>query len=172
MGEATRRKVSPVGSPRTRMLQGMVGLILSALVLVGCQSSGETTPVTLPEMGDEGQESPAPQPVEPPEFYPDGSAEQNRPYVDWVLRQAGAGVATLTGADAVAALEAGGLSRATMELTADRTAIGLEADSISLALQIAGECLIAQWSAEWVVTQVAPLLASGTCLLGETVSLN
>lgn len=59
-----------------------------------------------------------------------------------------------------------------MELTSDETAIGLDADSTSLSVRISGECVIAQWNDEWVVSQVAPMLASGTCLVGETVSLN
>lgn len=172
MGEATRREVSPMGAPRMITRKGIGPVALGVLLVTGCQSQELLTPSPEPEPSVTLEGASVDQPTTPPEFIPGGSAEQNRPYVTWLLQQVGAGSSDLAGADAVAALEAGGLVRADMEVTADRTAIGLEADSISLSVRIAGECLIAQWSDEWIETHVAPILSSGTCLLGETVSLD
>jgi hypothetical protein len=50
--------------------------------------------------------------------------------------------------------------------------IELPADSTALAIRFAGECVIAQWGSDWYASAVEPVLASDTCLLGETVSLD
>lgn len=146
-----------------------VGVVAGTLVLSGCQAQLE--PIT---------EEPPPQPVvveqEPvdaiPEFIDGGSASDNLPFIDYVLTQAGAGTGLFGSLDAVAALETAGFDRANMEVTSDRTALELAAESITIAVIIDGECALGQWSSDWYASTVAPLLGAGTCLLGDTLSLD
>lgn len=57
-----------------------------------------------------------------------------------------------------------------MEVTFDRTAVDLEADSIQFSVRLHGECLIGQVGpdGDGYHSIVAPLLGSGTCLIGAT----
>lgn len=146
-----------------------IGAAAGMLLLSGCQSQPEAVV----------EESP-PQPViveqEPveviPEFIDGGSAEDNLPFIDYVLTRAGAGIGLFGSLDAVAALEDAGFDRATMEVTFDRTALELAAESITIAVIIDGECALGQWSSDWYASTVTPLLGAGTCLLGDTLSLD
>jgi len=146
-----------------------VGVVAGMLVLSGCQAQPE--PVTEEQL-------PTPTVVEDepieviPELIPNGSADDNLPYIDYVLTQAGAGTGLFGSLDAVAALENAGFDRSTMEVTSDRTALELAAESITIAVIIDGECALGQWSSDWYASDVTPVLGSGTCLLGDTLSLD
>jgi hypothetical protein len=146
-----------------------VGVVAGLLVLTGCQAQPEPAvdePPPPPVVVDE-------EPVEViPEFIDGGSAEDNLPYIDYVLTQAGAGTGLFGSRDAVAALENAGFDRANMEVTSDRTALELAAESITIAVIIDGECALGQWSSGWYVSSVTTLLGTGTCLLGDTLSLD
>ena len=146
-----------------------IGAVAGMLLLSGCSPQPE--PVV--------EESP-PQPViveqEPveviPEFVDGGSAENNLPFIDYVLTQAGAGTGLFGSLDAVVALENAGFDRANIEVTSDRTALELAAESITIAVIIDGECALGQWSSDWYASTVTPVLGAGTCLLGDTLSLD
>ncbi len=107
-----------------------------------------------------------------PEFVDGGSAEDNLPYIDYVLTRAGAGTGLFGSLDAVAVLERAGFDREYIEVTSDRTALELAAESVTIAVIIDGECALGQWSSEWYSSAVTPLLGAGTCLLGDTLSLD
>ena len=147
----------------------IVGAVAGALLLTSCQAQPE--PVV--------DEPPAPpvsveqEPVDViPEFIEGGSAEDNLPFIDYVLTQAGAGTGLFGSLDAVVALENAGFDRADMEVTSDRTALELAAESITIAVIINGECAMGQWSSDWYSSAVTPLLGAGTCLVGDTLSLD
>jgi hypothetical protein len=146
-----------------------VGVVAGMLVLSGCQPQPEPVidePLPPPTVVDD-------EPTEiTPELISDGSAEDNLPYIDYVLTSAGAGTGLFGSLDAVAALEAAGFDRADMEVTSDRTALELAAESITIAVVIDGECALGQWSSDWYASSVSPLLGAGTCLLGDTLSLD
>jgi hypothetical protein len=147
-----------------------VGIAVGILVLSGCYAQPE------PVVEEEPPPLPVPieeQPVEViPEFIDGGSAEDNLPYIDYVLTEAGAGTGLFGSLDAVAVLENAGFDRASMEVTSDRTALEFAAESITIAVIIDGECALGQWSSEWYASTVTPLLGTGTCLLGDTLSLD
>jgi hypothetical protein len=69
------------------------------------------------------------------------------------------------------ALEDLGFVRGSMSHTAPASKIELPADSTSVAIDIAGECLIGQFSEEWVTVAIAPPTASG-CLIGDVILLD
>jgi hypothetical protein len=120
--------------------------------------------------------APAPEAVKEefiPEFVEGGSALENQPYIDFVISQALDGQGSQrAGLGVVEALVAAGFSQEFMELTPDRSLIELPVDSTSVAIQIGEECVIGQWGTDWYVSAVEPVLATGTCLLGETISLD
>lgn len=146
-----------------------VAVVAGMLVISGCQAEPKPVieePPPAPTVVDE-------ETVEViPEFIPDGSAEDNLPYIDYVLTQAGAGTGLFGSLDAVAVLENAGFDRAHMEVTSDRTALELAAESITIAVIIDGACALGQWSSDWYTSEVTPVLGAGTCLLGDTLSLD
>lgn len=144
--------------------------LVAGFAVTGCQ------PVT-----DDPSPSPAsdlvteqtPDPAFIPERVPGGSARENQPHIDYVLTQAiEAQRPDVAGLDLVKLLVEAGYSREDMELTPDASLIELPADSIALAIRFGEECLITQWGSDWYASAVEPVLASDTCLLGETISLD
>ncbi len=108
-----------------------------------------------------------------PERVPGGSARENQPHIDYVISlEIEATGPDVAGLDLVTALAAAGYSQENMELTPDSSLIKLPADSTALAVRFGEECLIAQWGSDWYASAVEPVLATDTCLLGQTVSLD
>jgi hypothetical protein len=149
----------------------LVALALVASVAVtGCQPIADDP---SPSFGGNqgGEENLAPEFI--PERVPGGSARENQPHIDYVLSLAiEAGRPDVRGVELVAALVEAGYSREDMELTPDASLIELPADSTALTVRFGEECLITQWGSDWYASAVEPVLASDTCLLGETVSLD
>ena len=149
----------------------LVALALVASVAVtGCQPIADDP---SPSSGDNqgSEENLAPEFI--PERVPGGSARENQPHIDYVLSLAiEAARPDVRGVELVAALVEAGYSREDMELTPDASLIELPADSTALTVRFGEECLITQWGSDWYASAVEPVLASDTCLLGETVSLD
>jgi len=146
------------------------GAMAGVFVLAGCQAQPDPVALEPPPPTEVTiEEEPV---VAIPEFIDGGSAEDNLPFIDYVLTQAGAGTGLFGSLDAVSALENAGFDRANMEVTSDRTALQLAAESITIAVIIDGECALGQWSSGWYSSAVTPLLGAGTCLLGDTLSLD
>lgn len=130
-----------------------------ALLLVGC-SAGDSQP--------DSKSGATSTPEKPPEFIEGGTALENQPYFDYVNQATLAQNATASSHELVDALAAAGFDKAAMEVTFDRTNVDLEADYIIVSVKMQDECLIGQRSARGYTSQVMPVLATGTCLLGET----
>ena len=148
----------------------VTALAWAAVTLTACQALPDSEPSPGPVVG---QQTPVEDPVvPPPEFVADGTAEENLPYLDYVLTRAGAGSGALSGQDARTILVDAGFDAALIEVTDDFTSIELAADSVTIAVRIKGTCALGQWSTTWYVSSVGPVLGSGTCLLGDTASLD
>lgn len=132
-----------------------VGL-LSSLLLAGCTTSPEAAPVPAPAISQE--------PVYL--FYSNGSATQNLPVFESLLRQTGAGTTGHELEDSIAALVDAGFTLDSISHTPVNSKIAEPADSVSLAVAFAGECLIAQFSKSWLTTAIAEPTVSG-CLIGD-----
>jgi hypothetical protein len=108
-----------------------------------------------------------------PEFIEGGTALENQPYADYIIQSVLADAESNRAGPAVAeALESAGFVRENMELTPDVSLIQLPVDSTTVAIRVDTECFIGQWGKDWYVSQVEPVLATGLCLVGETVSLD
>ena len=146
--------------------------LLVSMVLTGCQGPAEDTPPST----DVADDSPIVETLAPefvPERVPGGSARENQPHIDDVIAEAIENArGDVIGLELVEALVEAGYSLEDIELTPDKSLTERPADSTALALRFGEECLIAQWGSNWYASAVEPLLASDTCLLGKTVSLN
>jgi hypothetical protein len=61
-----------------------------------------------------------------------------------------------------------GFNKADMELTPNETAIGERADSVIFSVRFDGQCFIGQIFPDRYSATLAPLLATGNCLIGTT----
>lgn len=87
------------------------------------------------------------------------------------LKAGGAGGGQIDLDALVESLEAFGFSSESVESTAEYSQVKLPVDSVSLGVSIDGQCLVGQVSKKWVVVEIEPQLADGSCVIqGETVS--
>jgi hypothetical protein len=117
----------------------------------------------------------APEPVEPEaaasvepqlSFFPSGSAGQNLAVFENVLSVSGAGKPGHKLSDSITLLIETGFALEYITHTPVATKIGDPADSVSLAVEFNGNCLISQFSSSWLTTAVVEPTVSG-CLIGD-----
>lgn len=146
----------------------VLSLALTIFLTVGC-SSPESTPSDEEPLT--GSIEPTSEPEAPrPEFVPGGSAEANLPVFELTLQELGAGMPGSDISLMIEGLVAVGFERESMSHTAPASKIELPADSTSIAVEMAGECVIGQFSDEWLTVAVAAPTPSG-CLIGDVVNL-
>lgn len=133
----------------------LAAVLVLAAVLAGCSSPEPATTTS------------------PPPASPSPSATATSSALD--LDTFDAAVEPLTDNDAlpkgskiIAALVDVGYDKSDMELTADKTAIGLDADSIEFSVKVDDQCLIGQFGSFGYRSVVMGVLATDTCLVGET----
>lgn len=158
-----------------RSVVWLTALCAATLAVSGCQAATDDS--SPPEQTTEQNlEADAPDsdsedaPVA--QFYPDSSAATNAPYFQQVLADLGAGSEQISVDVVREGLVEAGFDPGTIESTPDDSLIALPADSVSVAVSIDGDCLIGQYTASWLVVDVAPVLSSGTCLVVDEESLD
>ncbi|CAG7596509.1 DUF6993 domain-containing protein [Leucobacter soli] len=157
------------GALGTALTATLVTTLMTALVMVlsGCALLGVESPVAEPAPGTVSEE-----PQEEAVFYPDGTAEDNLPYFSQRLRAYAADDGPVEGRSIVDAIVDAGFARKRMQVSFDRTATDLVADSIFVSVRIGEECLIGQMltANREVAVEVAPAVGpkQRTCLIGET----
>jgi Domain of unknown function (DUF6993) len=145
-----------------------------AAILVGV--TGCTAPAPVPTATPSSSARPTPSalpaPVIPdvPALRPELSADQNLEYFDSVNVAVVAANGSAGGRDFIDALVAAGFDKSQMEVTADRTSVDLQADSVLFAIRFQGECLVGQYgpSSGGYHGAVRPMLGTGRCLVGQT----
>jgi len=105
-----------------------------------------------------------------PTLSPDLAASENLAFFDAVNVGVVAANAAAGGRDFIDALVASGFDKSKMEVTADRTTVDLQADSVQFAVLFQGECLVGQYgpSSSGYQSAVRPALGTGGCLVGRT----
>lgn len=153
---------------RSRRATTWAACLVLGLGLAGCSAAPVDGPEPTPT--ESVTASATPTEAAPPALVPEGTATENLPYFDAVIAAAIAADANAAGRSYIDALVAAGFDKATMQVTADTTTKGAPADSIQFSVSVAGECLIGQNgpSTGGYHSVVAPLLATGTCLVGAT----
>ena len=153
---------------RSRRATTWAACLVLGLGLAGCSvTPGEAS---TPTPTASATTTPTPTEAAPPALLPDGTAAENLPYFDSVITAALAADPNAAGRGYIDALVAAGFDKTTMEVTSDTTTKGEPADSIQFSARVNGECLIGQNgpSSGGYQSVVAPLLATGTCLVGAT----
>ena len=146
-------------------------LALVAAVVTGCQASPEIQS-TVPPV-DNGDQPVVEEEVFIPEFVPGGSALENKAFVDYLFeREDALANGRVTVEAFLAVLHDSGFESAPIEYTRETSLIELPADSTSLAIRIADQCLITQWGSDRYGSSVEEVLVTDTCLLGKTETLD
>jgi hypothetical protein len=159
-------------SGRARLLASTIA-VGAGILLAGCSAIQERTPTpAATARPTEATPTPAETPTAKPAltFRPELPASENHDYFDRIAAAVHAADREAGGAAFIDALAEGGFDKSQMEVTFDRTAVDLEADSIQFSVRVHGECLIGQVGPDrdGYHSVVAPLLGSGTCLIGAT----
>ncbi|MCO5952060.1 DUF6993 domain-containing protein [Microbacterium yannicii] len=151
--------------------------VLTATLLVGtltaCAPGGTPDPTPTPTVSaSSAQPTPDATPTTPPEptLVPNGTAAENLPLFTSVTAAVWASENRVVGRAYVDALTAAGFDKAAMQVTNDQTTVGNPAESIQFSVRWGEECLIGQVGPATgnPVTVVVPVLAEGSCLVGET----
>jgi len=113
-------------------------------------------------------------PAPDPTLLKDGTATQNKPFFDFVNERTLRGHHDPVGADFIAGLAAAGFAKKDMQVTADKTSIGLTPGSLQFSVLWQHECLIGQYGADigGYHSEVAAPLQTGKCLVGDTVPIH
>lgn len=153
-----------------RHLFGIVVLTAITATLAACTGAPvEPTraPVPAPTQSPSASAEPAPDPV----LVPEGSADDNLPYFDFV-NSAFLSNGNPGGQPIIDNLVAAGFDKAAMEVTADRTPLGSAVDSLQFAVRIGDDCLLGQADAGGYTGTAASALESGRCLVGNTRAID
>jgi hypothetical protein len=101
---------------------------------------------------------------------PEGSASDNLPLFQTVTVTVWDSENRASGRAYVDALVGAGFDKAAMQVTEDRSTVGNPAESIQFSVRWGDECLVGQVGPATgePVAVVVPVLAEGTCLVGQT----
>lgn len=148
-----------------RGLVAILAAVAATLIFAGC--SAPSTPSTTASSGNYV----IPSSGKPPEYVPDGTPEYNAVYLAYIVAQAQAKNPDPPAKDVAQAVAASELARAGIQYTSSSTAVGLNADSVYIAVPWGDKCMIAQYGPVMtgVHTAVLPVLKQGGCLIGPTV---
>ena len=150
---------------------GVATVVAVLASIAGCsETSSSTSPVTeVAELEEQAPVSPLEnEEVETsPVFDSDGSAHDNLAFFESVMVAAGAGSGISSSDSPIERLIAAGFSAASITHTQNATARQFPVDSISIAVEFDGQCLIGQYSTTWVTSGVNALLPTGECLIGD-----
>lgn len=152
------------------------GVRAGAVLALLAGLSGCTAPAAPPtaESASASAAPAAPESAAPVVLVPGGTAEENLPYFRQIVTTTVGSDPETPGRSVVDALVAGGFAKESMQLTADETSVGLEADSVQVSVKASDACLIGQYGpkVEGVRAVVAAPIATGACLIGSTVPLD
>ena len=144
---------------------------ISALVLVavltGCAPEREL-PMPVPTLSSSPSASPGASAV--PDD-PQSSATAAKALFD-ATNEATVAAKTTGGRDFIDALVAAGFDKSAMEVTPDKTAIGLGADNVQFSVRFGSECLVGQFGNVAYTSAILPALTSGKCFIGKTRAID
>lgn len=161
-----------------RAQRGALGLLgASAIVVLAACTPVAPTPTqsgtstaTAPGPTSSGSPSSVATETPAPALVPEGTAADNLPYFAAVTASVWATDARVSGRAYIDALVAAGFDKAAMQVTRDTSTIGNPAESIQFSVRWGDQCLVGQVGPATgdPVTVVVPVVAEGTCLIGQT----
>lgn len=153
---------------RERRSSVIVGAFVAlSIALVGCTA----TPPAPTETSASAAPSASPTPTATPDpvFDPAQGATGNQVYFDFVNKRLIAANSAADGTAFVDSLVAAGFDKTRMEVTYDRTAVDLQADSITFSVRFDDACLVGQYGGvTGYLSAVRPPLTTGRCFVGTT----
>jgi len=171
------RSIVGVSSERgARIVRSAAVLLAVGVLAAGCtmgDDDEDLDPVAEPpaSAGPSAVPSAEPTPSGPPTLVKKGTAEDNLPYFDLVnlALEAKTGDDKMpSGRKIIDNLVDSGFPKKRMEITPDRTAIDLAADTIEFTVLIDDQCLFGQFGDFAYRSVVLPVLDTGKCLVGTT----
>ena len=156
-----------IGTTATLAMAG-VAIIIG---VAGCMTpTPDPTPAPTTPTTTAPPASASPEPSTAPALRPELSASENLAFFDSVGLGVIAANPEAGGRDFIDALVAAGFDKAQMQVTADRTTVDLQADSVQFSVLFQSECLVGQYGPKsgGYHSAVRPVLATGTCLVGLT----
>lgn len=134
---------------------------VTSLLLAGCAPTVEQTATPTPTATATSEPA--------PEFVPEGDAQDNKAFFDWVLTPVATADQKQPGKALVNALVRAGFSKKSMQVTPDTTRTELPADSVIVAVRINRSCIIGQrTNGKEFFSTIEPALKTGGCLIGTT----
>jgi hypothetical protein len=148
-----------------------IAIPLAATVLValaGCVQTVTPLPSVLPTIAPSSSSTAAAIPT----YDPKGTASSNLGYFnkvgDELFTSSQAGTASVQGQLIVNWFVAHGFNKQNMEITPDKTSIGLAAWNIDFSVRFGKTCILGQAGNVGFQSSVVPILATGKCLIGQT----
>jgi hypothetical protein len=145
-----------------------MALILTACSVPEVVASPEPPANTAPP----STATPTASPIDeaPVTLVPEGTAADNLPIFATVTTTVWATPERVSGRAYIDALATAGFDRAAMQVTHDQSTVGNPAESIQFSVMWGEECLVGQVGPAIgePVTVIVPVLAEGTCLVGDT----
>lgn len=139
-----------------------------ALTLTACSGGSPSTVAS----GAHAQASASSQPSEAPIFSTQATAKWNLPYVKGVVETAISAQGNNADPAVIAqTLVAGGVPAENISFTPNMTAIGLAADSVSVAVLVGPNCIMSQYGEAigGLTIVIEPALPQGGCLVGGDI---
>ena len=137
-------------------------------VLAGCVQGPASVPTPLPTPVPSSSSTAAAIPT----YNPTGTASDNLAYFnkvgDELFASSQAGAASTQGELIVNWFVAHGFDKKDMEVTPDKTSIGLAAWNIDFSVRFGKTCILGQAGNVGFQSSVLPILATGKCLIGQT----
>jgi hypothetical protein len=154
---------------RSRFAAVVAAAIVLSVALVGCVQAAPKTPHTRSATASA---TPTPTATADPTFKPDGTAQDNKAYFDFVNNRLFATNGSALGKDIIDNLVTAGFTKADMQVTPDKTSIGAGADSVLFSVRIGSQCLLGQHGGGGYSSAIASVLANNVCLIGLTRPIN
>ncbi len=141
---------------------------ITAAAILGLAACTPQTPAPKPTLTHDGSSAPTSGPAPTPTLSPQGTAEENLAYFDYVNERLIAQNPSPNGRAFIDNLVAAGFDKSAMEVTPDTTAVNLQAANIVFSVRMGDGCLIGQDGDTGYQSTVMPVLATGKCLVGKT----
>jgi hypothetical protein len=146
--------------------------IIVVAVLAGCVQSNAPAPVPTPTATPSSSSTAAALPT----YDPTGTASDNLAYFNKVgneLFTSSQGPAASTQGELIVNwFVAHGFNKQNMEVTPDKTSIGLAAWNIDFSVKFGKTCILGQAGNVGFQSSVVPVLATGKCLIGQTRTID
>lgn len=151
----------------------VAAVVAGVVALAGCTGPAPVSPSGSPTTGGgtpTSTASPTATATTPPVLVPNGTAVDNLPVFTAVTDSVWDSADRGSGRAYIDALVAAGFDKTAMQVTNDTSTVGNPAESIQFSVRWGEECLVGQVGPATgePVTVVVPVLAEGTCLVGET----